>query len=287
MLRLHERAMAAASNGITISDPSQPNNPIIYCNRAFERITGYSTEETLGQNCRFLQGSDTDPAVLERIRHALREEQECQVILQNYRKDGTPFWNELAISPVRDASGKLTHFIGVQTDISDRQLAQEALLRARVAETVKQELEKEITERIEVESALRESQRRLNTLIDSLPGIVFSCTNDPERSMTYLSEGCLTLTGYPSEELMEVRGAYNCIVHESDLPQLLDAIETAITLKQPYVVEYRIRTKSGKEKWLWEKGSGVFGLGEVLGLEGFISDITERKQAEASGSSLA
>ena len=136
--------------------------------------------------------------------------------------------------------------------------------------------------RQQVEAALQESQRRLASLMNSLPGIVFSCANGPEWSMTYLSEGCLTLTGYTSEELIE-KGAisFDTITHQEDLPQVFAAIETSVSHHQPYVVEYRIRTQSGQEKWVWEKGHGVFDrAGEVLGLEGFITDITERKRSE-------
>ncbi len=139
-----------------------------------------------------------------------------------------------------------------------------------------------VIQRKQVEEALQESQRRFASLIDSLPGIVFSCASDPEWSMTYLSEGCLTLTGYKSEELVGNRAvSFNSITHEEDLPKVLAALETGVAQKQPYVVEYRIRTKSGQEKWVWEKGHGVFdNTGEVLGVEGFITDITERKRSE-------
>jgi diguanylate cyclase (GGDEF)-like protein/PAS domain S-box-containing protein len=131
-------------------------------------------------------------------------------------------------------------------------------------------------------AALQESQRRFASLIDSLPGIVFSCASDPEWSMTYLSEGCLTLTGYKTEELVGNRAvSFDAITHEEDLPKVLAALETGVAQKQPYVVEYRIRTKSGQEKWVWEKGHGVFdNTGKVLGVEGFITDITERKRSE-------
>jgi len=126
-LWIYTRALAATSCGIVISDARQPHNPIIYCNPAFERITGYSQGEVMGRNCRFLQGPDTDPQAIAQIRHSIRTEQECKVVLKNYRKDGTVFWNDLTISPVRDASGDLTHFIGVQTDITQRKQAEETL----------------------------------------------------------------------------------------------------------------------------------------------------------------
>jgi methyl-accepting chemotaxis protein PixJ len=121
VLRVHDRAIATVSEGIVISDPCQPGNPIIFCNPAFETITGYSAKEAIGRNCRFLQGSDTDPATIEQLRNAVREERECQVVIKNYRKDGTPFWNQLTISPVRDTTGQVINFIGVQADIKESQ----------------------------------------------------------------------------------------------------------------------------------------------------------------------
>ncbi|MCC3407564.1 MAG: PAS domain S-box protein [Microcoleus sp. PH2017_10_PVI_O_A] len=127
MLWLYDRAMAATSTGVTIFDATNPEHPIIYCNPAFESMTGYRRAEIIGKNCRFLQGSDTDSEALEIIRQALQTESECKVILKNYRKDGTAFWNCFSISPVRDRTGKLTHFIGIQRDITDRKKAEEAL----------------------------------------------------------------------------------------------------------------------------------------------------------------
>lgn len=137
--------------------------------------------------------------------------------------------------------------------------------------------------RVHTEVALAESQRRLATLIDSLPGIAFACSNDANWSMTYVSEGCLELTGYCSEELIGTTGLYNAITHPEDLPRVLQNITKAIEAQKPYVIEYRINTKSGEQKWLWEKGSGVFDShGQVLGLEGFITDISELKRSEAA-----
>ncbi|AFZ18673.1 PAS domain S-box [Allocoleopsis franciscana PCC 7113] len=123
--RVYDRALAATSCGIVISDARCFDNPIIYCNPAFLKITGYSQEEVIGRNCRFLQGHDTDPIAVEQIRQSIRTGQEVRVVLKNYRKDGTLFWNDLTISPVRDSSGKVTHFIGVQTDITERKQAEE------------------------------------------------------------------------------------------------------------------------------------------------------------------
>ena len=131
-LQLRERAIAAASNGILIADPHQPDCPVIYCNPAFTVITGYPPEEVLGRNCRFLQGPDTDSEYVRQVRECIQQEQECQVVLKNYRKDGTLFWNALTISPVRDGDGVVTHFIGIQTDITERRAAEDSL-KANIA----------------------------------------------------------------------------------------------------------------------------------------------------------
>jgi PAS domain S-box-containing protein len=125
MRRLLDRAVAASSNGIVITDPKVPDNPIVYVNPAFEKISGYAADEVRGCNCRFLQADDRDQSSLEELRVALREERECRVVLRNYRKDGTPFWNELYVSPVHDEEGRLTNFVGVQNDITQRRTMEE------------------------------------------------------------------------------------------------------------------------------------------------------------------
>ncbi|MEH2023769.1 PAS domain-containing hybrid sensor histidine kinase/response regulator [Nostoc sp.] len=118
-LKLRERALAATSNGIIIADARLAYNPVIYVNSAFEQITGYSATDVIGQNCRFLQRTDTQQPALNELRSSIQAETSCKVVLRNYRKDGTLFWNELSISPIHDENGKLSHFIGIQRDISD------------------------------------------------------------------------------------------------------------------------------------------------------------------------
>jgi len=130
-LELKDRALDETAEGITIADALLPDMPLIYANRGFERLTGYAVEEVLGRNCRFLQGPGTDPAALNKLRSAIRERRECTVLLLNYRKDGSAFWNRLAITPVHDPSGRVTHFIGVQSDVTEQKLAEEALQAAK------------------------------------------------------------------------------------------------------------------------------------------------------------
>lgn len=119
-LRMRDRAIQAVSQGIVISDCNQPDNPIVYASPGFEQMTGYSSDEVAGRNCRFLQGGDTDPESVNELRAAIAERRSCSVEILNYRKDGTEFWNRITISPVMDDFGNLTHFVGVLSDVTER-----------------------------------------------------------------------------------------------------------------------------------------------------------------------
>ena len=132
-LALKDRALAVAAEGVTIADARLPDRPLIYANEGFERMTGYQVSEVLGRNCRFLQGPDTDGEAVDEIRAALAGNRECVVEILNYRKDRTTFWNRLSITPVRDGSGEVTHFIGVQSDVTARRLAEDGLRRSKEA----------------------------------------------------------------------------------------------------------------------------------------------------------
>ncbi|APX93915.1 diguanylate cyclase [Halomonas sp. 1513] len=117
-LRLLKRGVDASPSGIIMADARDASMPVVFANPAFTTITGYSQDEIIGSNCRFLQAAETDPAAVEAIRVAIREQREICVTLLNHRKDGTPFWNQLEISPVFDDGGVCTNFIGIQQDIT-------------------------------------------------------------------------------------------------------------------------------------------------------------------------
>lgn len=116
-----------ANDGILITNARQADLPIVYASRSFEHLTGYRRDEIIGRNCRFLQGPDTAPEVVARIRAALKSGAGFKGEILNYRKSGEPFWNLLKITPLRDASGCITHFAGVQTDISEQKRIQHSL----------------------------------------------------------------------------------------------------------------------------------------------------------------
>jgi PAS domain S-box-containing protein len=119
-----------------VTDPSRKDNPIVFCNRAFQKMTGYTMDDIVGHNCRFLQGPETDQAVISQVRDAIRREEEIAVEVLNYRKNGSTFWNALFVSPVYDSAGKLVYFFGSQLDISRRKEAEEALHQAQKMEAV-------------------------------------------------------------------------------------------------------------------------------------------------------
>lgn len=117
-LRVMEEAFEAAPKGVTITDPTREDNPLVFVNDAFERITGYTEEDVLGRNPRFLQGPSTDPAAVRRLADAVSNGRPVSETLVNYRADGRRFWNDVVVSPAKASDGAITHFVGFQTDVT-------------------------------------------------------------------------------------------------------------------------------------------------------------------------
>lgn len=122
-------------NGVTLADPDQEDMPLVYVNKAFETITGYTLAETVGKNCRFLQGNEHDQTGVNRLREAIRNKESVEVTLRNYRKNGELFYNHLLISPLFDSNGNLLYFLGVQYDVTPKIRAEEEIkeLKEQVA----------------------------------------------------------------------------------------------------------------------------------------------------------
>jgi PAS domain S-box-containing protein len=135
---VRDRAFSALDVGVLIADPNQPDHPIIYSNEAFQEITGYSEKEILGKNCRFLQNDDRDQEALDEVRSAIKEKRSCNVVLRNYRKDGTLFLNELKLSPILDDSGRLAYYFSSQTDITERIQTEEKLMQSQKMDIIGQ-----------------------------------------------------------------------------------------------------------------------------------------------------
>lgn len=251
-LHLMERTVASSSNGIVITDANQPDNPVIYVNPAFESITGYTVEDVVGHNCRFLQGTDTDPSVVTELRAAIQEQQECHVILQNYRKDGSRFWNELYVSPVFDTEGYLTHFVGIQTDITQRQQALEAL---------------------------RQSEQRLNSILSSLDDVVWSASISTFE-MLYLNPATESVYGRSVSEFLENSKLWFEVIHPEDKERVVSQMET-LREKGSIEMEYRIVRPNGEVRWLYDRSRLVYSSdGTAIRIDGIDTDITERKRME-------
>lgn len=173
--RLFSRAVDCSINGIVISDMRYPHQPIVYTNPAFTKITGYSSEEVLGINCSLLQKQDKNQSAIDEIHHALKHGLSTTVTLRNYRKDGDLFWNELSLSPVKDAKQQITHFIGMQSDV---------------------------TGRVTAEHVLEEHSDRLNTIFDLSPdGFVLF---DQNNFLVYFNPEFIRMTGLEEAHLSEL-----------------------------------------------------------------------------------
>jgi PAS domain S-box-containing protein len=140
----------------------------------------------------------------------------------------------------------------------------------------------DITDRVRAEDALRENERVLSTLMSNLPGMVYRCKNDAHWTMQFISEGCRELTGYAPDELLGNRKtSYGQIILSEDQRAVFDTVQTAVQMRRPFELSYRIRTADGAEKWVWERGRGIFSANEeLLALEGFVTDVTAKHQAE-------
>ncbi len=168
-------AVRATRMPMLITDPRQADNPIVFVNDAFLRMSGYDRDEVIGHNCRFLQGPDTNPAAVEAIRSAVRAGQEVAIDLLNYRKDGTPFWNALFISPVTNESGHLLFFFASQLDVTERKRAELAVAedRDRIEEAVARrtvELEQALAARTEL---LHEVDHRVKNNLQLVTALIF------------------------------------------------------------------------------------------------------------------
>lgn len=247
--RLQHRAIAASASGIMITDALQPDNPILTCNRAFEQITGYTEAEAVGRNPRFLLGAGTDPEARALLRQAVAAQQDCRVVILNYRKDGTPFWNELAISPVRDATGRVTHFIGVQNDITDRKRA---------------------------EDALRESHGILQTVIESTPDLIFM--KDLEgRYLVVNTAGARVF----NRTAAEIIGTGDEAFFPPELARLIRAGDQRLLASgKTEVLELNLPTEGEFRTLHTVKSVCRDAAGKTIGLVGITRNITAQKETE-------
>ncbi len=171
--RLLKKAVSAAASGIIITDFREPDNPITFVNDGFLQMTGYAESEVLGRNCRFLQGEKTAAETVTAIRKAIQHGETLRTLILNYRKNGTAFWNDLYITPVRDDAGAITHFVGVQNDV---------------------------TQRIESAELAKSNEQTIRLLLDSTAEGIFGI--NAEGISTFCNESAARMLGYENGEAL-------------------------------------------------------------------------------------
>lgn len=253
-LRL-EGIIESAMDAIITVDEDQ--NVVLF-NRAAEQMFGCSAEEAIGRSLdRFLP-----QRFRETHRHHIRAFGQSGVTtrkmgqlgsVMGLRSNGEEFPIEAAISHI--AVGQRTFYTVILRDITERKQAEEAI---------------------------REGERQLATLVGNLPGFVYRCQNDRDRTFEYVSEGVCDLTGHPVDAyLVQRRTAYGVNMHPDDRERVWQDIQTALEQHRPFEITYRILTTSGEVKWVWERGEGIYATdGSLNYVEGFVTDVTERKRAE-------
>jgi len=264
-LILKEKVLREISQGVIITDA---NRLIISANQAFLAITGYREEEILGRNCKFLQGPQTDAGTVEKIRAALNNGVEFYGEIQNYRKDGTLFWNQLSISPMRGEQGEVTHFIGVQSDITDR---------------------------VDAETKMEREHDQLVQLLRAASQVSIVST-DPQGIITIFNEGARRLLGYDPEEVIGLMSPG--IFHlESEVVQRGRDLSASIggTI-EGFDVFIAIPKFLGSEtrEWTYVRKNGTqFPVslvvtcvrdfsGEITGFLGIATDLSQIRQVEMS-----
>ncbi|PXA88351.1 histidine kinase [Nostoc sp. 3335mG] len=257
-----------------ITDPRQRDNPIVFLNDAFTRLTGYSRQDALGQNCRFLQGPGTNPDDVTRIRNAIARREPIEIDLLNYRKNGTSFWNRLLISPVFDDSGELSYFFASQFDVSpDRNRVSELQLSHG-------QLESEIERRMLDISA---ADARMRFLLDA--GGLGVWTLDLKSKRLVASARFKALFGREAEETLTYEQLTQAVVDNA-------AWDRSITYAQEtgneIVLECQLRTPSQEIRWVEMRGQVIRDvIDTAMILTGVALDITERKETEEHRKLLA
>jgi PAS domain S-box-containing protein len=218
---LMSQALDASISGIIITDNRQPDNPIIYCNAAFIKISGYTRTEIIGHNCRFLQREDRSQHERAVIREAVRNGEACVVEIRNYKKNGELFYNELTISPIHDKEGHVTHFVGVQNDVSASKKVEQDLRQQQGI------MEKQIADRTR---SLKESEVFLSSIIQTVRESLLVL--DPEFRVVSANDHFLKTFKVSSEETVGTM-LYELGNHQWDIPKLKELLINILPTNNP------------------------------------------------------
>jgi PAS domain S-box-containing protein len=253
---------------MVITDPRLDDNPIVFANDAFHELTGYSRGETLGRNCRFLQGPGTNREDVARIRAAVQRRKPIEVDLLNHRKDGSTFWNRLLISPVFDG-GELTYFFASQLDVTPE------LERLQRMRTNQESLEEELRRRV---ADLTRSEERLSFTLQA--GRLGSWTFDTAERRLTASAICKESFGLLGTDTFTYDD-FRAALLPDDLPRWEQATDRSVADRSDLDVEFRIRTRDGALRWIEVRGQPNYDAdGRLSGMAGVSLDVTDRKRAE-------
>lgn len=253
-MRLHEIALDALPWGALVVDALADDQPIVLCNRGFERLTGYPRDEILGRNCRFLQQDDREQQGVAVLREAVAQGRAAQVVLRNYRRDGSLFMNEVTIDPVHDATGRVTHFVGVQQDV---------------------------TEQLAMHSRLKEADLRFGAVADHIGLGFWVAVLDPVR-VVYVNPAMTRIWGLAAESIQ--RDYRICFVHmhADDRQRVIGYVTLRVESPESAgsELEYRIIRPDGSLRWLRDTAFPIRDeSGVVIRLAGIVEDITDAKTA--------
>ncbi|MEP7319093.1 MAG: PAS domain S-box protein [Panacibacter sp.] len=232
------------------------DNKLTFLNPAWKEITGFTLEESIGKNLTDFVHPDDRKNSIEKYKALLNfETDHCKHDTRLVIKDGSTRWFEINKRLVIDDYNNTVGVTGILNDSTEHKKAEEALA---------------------------ENQRFLQTLINNLPGYVYRVKNNPDYTPEYISEGVVKITGHTADEYLvhkTVSGSHS--IAESDKERIWNEVQKAITLRLPYEFTYRMGNTTGEEKWVWERGQGIWNDdGELIATEGFITDINDRKKAE-------
>lgn len=259
-----------------ITDPHQPDNPIVFVNDAFSKLTGYERDEILGHNCRFLQGPGTNKDDVARIRNAIARKEAIEVDLLNYRKDGSSFWNRLLISPVFDEEGEVRHFFASQFDVSPDRRRYSELQHSHG------EMESEVEKRM---LDLTASEGRMRFILDSANMGIWTLDLHSQRLIA--SDHCKENFGRSPGDGFTYQDL-QAAIDPRDLTRWAATVGKAIEERSDFRIEYRIKTPVGEERWVEVRGQvDLDATDQPSSMAGISLDITERRQAEEHRKLLA
>lgn len=230
---------------------TKTDGEIEYVNHSFTKVTGYKPYEVIGQNPRVLKSGRQSVQFYHKLWQTLKEGKQWTGEFQNRKKNGEIYWEYATITPVRNKGGEIIRYIAIKEDITKQKNA---------------------------EQSLRESEEQYRSMVSNIPGALYRCALDQNRTMYYITDAIETLSGYKAEGfLFNKARSYSSIVHLDDLEMVLQSIQSELSKTKQYTVEYRIITSDDTVKWVSDNGRPVYDENhQVKWLDGFIFDISER-----------